>query len=429
MLAFASSLRVVPLSPGRALANRSSLRSYGPSGGRNRLPGGQDVFCRVVVPVMLGRTFRAAPAPHIQRQRFRYKPAATAPLRGGKKPVNFYHSSSVPLGFVDQLPGDLMPAAIADRFGKPRVGHHVAHTEVLEIDRLVLANDPGGCFVREIFSAVVNLRVKPGHLMPGFEPVGRAFLLFCKPTLEESQPSFVFSRVARVADPGSIRESHRAVDAQVNTYACRCLRQLLNRLVQTQGDKVASRWVPAQRDSRRVRSEIAAPFNLELSQPGDGQAPIRRVPGKAGTSILGRLLSVFCLEGRVLRALLEELRKSALQMAKRLLQRNTGYFVQPVGFLRSLELGKGRAGLAVVDPFALVPCVGSHPQRPVIHVADAPECPGQDLFLFGGRVKPKTVAAKHLSHTNVLVCKIKLKTMRAAFIPLLKVWVSCRRSL
>jgi hypothetical protein len=27
------------------------------------------------------------------------------------------------------------------------------------------------------------------------------------------------------------------------------------------------------------------------------------------------------------------------------------------------------------------------------------------------------------------VCKIKLKTMRAAFIPLLKVWVSCRRSL
>src|SRR5438132_9691300 len=84
MLAFAHSLRVVPPSPERASANRSSLRSYGPSRGRNRLPGGQDVFGCVFVPVMFGQTFRTLPAPHIQRQRLCYEPAAAAPLRRGK---------------------------------------------------------------------------------------------------------------------------------------------------------------------------------------------------------------------------------------------------------------------------------------------------------------------------------------------------------
>jgi hypothetical protein len=123
MLAFANSFRVVPPSPGRALANRSSLWFYGPSRGRNRLPGGQDVFGCVFVPLMLGRAFWAPPAPHIQRQRLCYEPTAAAPLRRGKKPVNLYQGSSIPLGFVGELPGDLMPAAIADGFGKAAVGH------------------------------------------------------------------------------------------------------------------------------------------------------------------------------------------------------------------------------------------------------------------------------------------------------------------
>jgi hypothetical protein len=414
MLAFANSLRVVPPSPGRAMANRSSLRSYGPSRGRNRLPGGQDVFGCVFVPVMFGQTFGTLPAPHIQRQRFYYEPAATAPLRRGKKPVNLDEGSSVPLSFVGKLAGDFMPAAIANRFGKATVGHHVAHRQILKIDRLVLANDPGGCFVREIFSGIVNLRVKLGDLMLRLESIGRAFLLFCKPALQESQAGLVFSRIARVADPRSIREGHRAVDPQVDTDAgCRC-GQRVDRFIQTQGNKVAARWVPAQRHSRRARGKVPAPFNLELSQFGDSQDPVTRIPLKPGAGILGRLFAVFTLEDGVLRALFEELHKSALQMAKRLLNRNTGHLVQPFGFLGFLQLGKRRAGLAIGDALARVPCVGSQPKRPVVDVAYAPKCPGQDLLLFGCWVKAKTVAATHLSHTNILVCKINLKPFNGA---------------
>src|ERR1700757_4128342 len=103
MLAHAKCFRVVSPSLELASANRSSLRSYGSSRDRNRLPDGQDVFRCVFIPVMFRGTLGTLPAPHIQRQFFYNVPATTASLRGGKEPVNLDDRSSVPISFVGEL--------------------------------------------------------------------------------------------------------------------------------------------------------------------------------------------------------------------------------------------------------------------------------------------------------------------------------------
>src|SRR5271166_2261594 len=412
MLACAKVLRVVPPSLGRASTNRGSFWSYGPSRGRNRLPGGQDVFGCVFVTVMLRRTLWTLPAPHIQRQFFQYVAAATASLRRRKKPVDLDHGSSVLLGFVGELPGDLMPTTVANGFSKATVGHHVAHRQILKVNRLVLANDLSGCFMRKIFPGIVNLCVKLGDFLLRLFPIGRSFLFIGKTALQKRKPVFIFCGVSRIANSRPVRKGHRAVNTKVHAHASGGLRLFFNRFIQAKRNEVSARPVPTQRHRGGFRGEVSAPLHLEPPHFGNRQALIGSIPLETGSSVLGRLLLIFALECGVLGCLHEEIGKRSLEMSKGLLNRNARYLVKPLGFFGFFKFGQRGAGLAVVDPFALVPGVGSQPKSPIVDVPYATERLSQDSFLFSCRVNAKTVTAKHALHISIVICKINSKPFR-----------------
>src|SRR5208283_5604530 len=77
---------------------------------------------------------------------------------------------------------------------------------------VVIANDPGSCFVREIFSAIVNLSVELRYFAFGFCAIGRSFSLLGQSTLQSREPRFVLRRVTRIAYSRSIRKGHGAID-------------------------------------------------------------------------------------------------------------------------------------------------------------------------------------------------------------------------
>ena len=305
MLACAKNFRVVSPSRERALANRSSLWSYGSSRDRNRLPDGQNVFSGVVVPVMFRGTFGTLPLPHIQRQFIYDVPATTAPLRGWEEPIDLNDGSSVPVGFVAQLPGYLMPTAIANCFGETTVSHHVARRQVFKVDRLVLANDPGSCFVREIFSGIINLGMQFCDLDLGLGPILRSPLLLRKSPLKGCQLLFVLCRVARVPDTGSIRERQSPIDPEINPHTRCCFRKLVDWFIQPQRNEVAARTVSTQSHGRRVGCKRSAPLYLESAKLCDSQVALYGVPLETGSSILSGLLSVLCFERWVFRYLLK----------------------------------------------------------------------------------------------------------------------------
>ena len=371
---------------------------------------------------MLRRAFGTLPGPHIQRQLFYDAPATTASLRGRKEPVDLGYRSSVPLGFVGKLAGDLIPTAIANRFREATVSHHVAHGQVFKVDRLVIANDPGSCFVREIFSAIVNLSVELRYFALGFCAIGRSFSLLGQSTLQSREPRFVLRRVTRIAYSRSIRKGHGAIDSKIYPHGSGCLWKLFDCLIQAQRHEVATRLVSTQCHGRRVRRELAAPLDLDRTELSYCQGTSTSVPLKTGSSIFSRLLSVFFLKRGVFGDFLEEVGKSALQVAKGLLHRNTRHLVEPLSFLGLFQLRQRRARRVIIDSPSFVPRIGSHTERPIVDVPHASKRLSQDLFLLSRWVKAKSVSKLHFPQTSMLTRKVynnPRPTAAVGFFPLL----------
>lgn len=97
--------------------------------------------------------------------------AIGAELAGRKRRSYDRYLSPVPCGFVLQLPPEFRPTGVGNTFSQAMILLHVLHTQVLQADHLVLANQPGGQLVQEVHPGVSHLLVEPGHLQPGLLPV------------------------------------------------------------------------------------------------------------------------------------------------------------------------------------------------------------------------------------------------------------------
>ena len=62
--------------------------------------------------------------------------ATRARFTGRVEPINLDHGSPVPGRFVLQLPHELAPAHVGNRFGQGGVLHHVLDRQALDHDRL-----------------------------------------------------------------------------------------------------------------------------------------------------------------------------------------------------------------------------------------------------------------------------------------------------
>src|SRR5579863_3803443 len=102
--------------------------------------------------------------------------ATRARFTGRVEPINFDHGSPVPGRFVLQLPHELAPAHVGNRFCEGRVPHHVLDSKALDHDRLVLTNQFGRKLMLIVFSSISYSRVDFGHPPPLLCSVLRSLL-------------------------------------------------------------------------------------------------------------------------------------------------------------------------------------------------------------------------------------------------------------
>src|SRR5260370_15469721 len=136
-------------------------------------------------------------------------------FRGWVAPVNFGKSTPVPRSFVLQLPDELTPAYIADRFCQGVVLDHVLDGQTLDTYDLVLAYDVDREFVLIVSSSISNPSMDTSNLATGFLTVLRPFLLLGLTALCPCQLLFIFGKECGIAMGLSIRGDDHRLETQV----------------------------------------------------------------------------------------------------------------------------------------------------------------------------------------------------------------------
>jgi hypothetical protein len=144
----------VPVSRPAARPGKLPGRSDAGSAGKRRQPGGSDVDRGVDIPVMPGTAMRALPLTDMQRQARRQPPAPRARLGRRIPAIDHDKVPPVPVALVLQHDPQLPPGRVGDGAGQVMVADQVPHAQVLDHDRLVIADEPGRELAQEISAAV-----------------------------------------------------------------------------------------------------------------------------------------------------------------------------------------------------------------------------------------------------------------------------------
>jgi hypothetical protein len=131
--------------------------------------------------------------------------------------VNLDQGSSVPLGFVFQLPDELTPTDITDSFRKAVVSDHVLDCQTLNANHLVFVDDACRELVLVVSSAVIDPRMDFGDFEACLVAVLRAFLFPGMPSLHFCQLLLILGKIAWIADGRTRGKSDHRLDAQVKT--------------------------------------------------------------------------------------------------------------------------------------------------------------------------------------------------------------------
>jgi len=103
-------------------------------------------------------------------------PAVGASFRTGEPSVNLEKSTTVPLALVLQLSDQLSPRAIVNSKGQLVILDQILHCQILNRNRLVLADQLSGELVKKIFSRISNFLMHFSHFESRFLSIERAFL-------------------------------------------------------------------------------------------------------------------------------------------------------------------------------------------------------------------------------------------------------------
>src|SRR6266516_6156725 len=114
---------------------------------------------------------------------------------GGRIPlVNLDQSSTVPRRFVFQLPDELTPTNVRDRFGQAVVFDHMLDLQTLDAYDLVFAYDASRELMLIVSSSIGNLLMDASDFETSLVPVLGAFFLFRMPSLFLCQFLFIRGR-------------------------------------------------------------------------------------------------------------------------------------------------------------------------------------------------------------------------------------------
>jgi len=205
---------------------------------------GQDVLSGVQVPVVQGAAGGARPVPCSQGKLRKEVSAVGAQFRRREEPVNDHQGPPIPGGLVLQLPAELAPPGITDRFREVVVANHVPHRQILNDDQIVAANHASAGLVEEVPAGVGDPGIRfrdPGF---GLAPVLRSLGLAGHHPLVAGQSLFLAAQDLRMRDPFTVGGDHEVLEPKVDANGRPNWGQCFDVLVDEHGDMPASGGVP-----------------------------------------------------------------------------------------------------------------------------------------------------------------------------------------
>lgn len=323
-----------------------------------------------------------------------------APMTGLRRripAVDFDQGSSVPLGFVFQLPDQFGPSYIRDGFSKLVIFDHILNSQALDANHLVFVNNARRELMLVISSPILDTSMNTGNFETGFVPVLRSLLFLGMPTLGFCQPLLILSKIAGIADTFTRGKSNHRLNAKIETNHFVDHRQGLHILLYQDRDKIAVGTIlgDGDRTGLSILGERSMPVDIQGSihfcQSQCGPIPLQSVSG-----VGSRLRMLLFLERGVFGTSLKEVLETFVQVPERLLKRHARDICEPR--ILFLEVRQQSSKIVVGKLHPAFVGSGTHVESPIIDEAAAPERLRKETLLFIGRIEPILVRPLGLTH-------------------------------
>ena len=372
----------------------------------HRVPHGENITGGVFVPIV-GSAARACPFTDAQRHLFLQRAALAAHFAAREPAVDFDHGLSVHGGFGLNHPDGVTDSGIAQAAGELVVFKHPAQVQIFDADHIESGNKAPRQLGRGILSGVGDLLVQYSN--PLFLPLiaVRALHLAGQRLLLALHAPLVAIHVLRIGDTLACGQRSKSADSEVNANGLPGFWQQRRVDINHQRHEVFAARLADDGYRSRINWDMLGPLDLQRAKLRYQQPLIANLEPESRPGVVRRLLAVLAFEGRVASALLEEIGERGLQVAQRLLSRDTGDIVQPSRFWLLLELCQRRAGLRIIHPLAALERFGPLIKAPVVDKPNAAERLGKRFGLLIGGVASECPSLFHVLHASIVSCKLQ----------------------
>jgi len=261
---------------------------------------------------------------------------------------------------------------------------HPDYVQSFDKDRLVLADDLCGEFLKRVSPGVADFGVESGYFQSGLLAIVTALDLARQAALKPLQSLFSPDERARIFELFALAGRGQRLNANVYAYFGFGLLKWLDVGFDQNADKMASSCVSADGKAKDfcILRQQTTPRNIER-RGVLGQRDLSISKAKSIGGIARRLAVASGFEFGILRSLLEEIREGGIEIAERLLKNNRTD-LRKKGPVRLLfPLGKFRCGFVIANGFLLLPPGrGAQLQCLIVNIPGATEGSGQLLGLF-----------------------------------------------
>lgn len=397
------------------------MQIYTSSTSCNRVPHGQNIPGSVLVPVVRGPAV-ARPLPDGQWHGRLQGSARRTHLAAREPAVDLDHGLAVHRRFRFDSPDRVSDTGIAQAAGKAVVFYHAAQVEVFDANRVVSGDDAPRQFLRRVAARVGDLFMHTRHALALTLVSIRALHLAGKGLLLAFQLPLVAVRVLRVRNTFAGGQGGQPGNAEVDADILSSCRQWRRRDINDQRHEVAATRLANNCHSGRIDWDMLGPFHLERPNLRQEQPLIADFELERGTGVFGGLFAILALERRVAGAFVEEVFERCLQVAKCLLGRNAGDFIQPYEVGIAFERRERSARLIVVHALAALKSCGALSEKPIVDEPRAPERLGKMLLLLWRRVAAECPSLFHAY--NYAIFLVNQQHKERAFLPGLNAGVS-----
>lgn len=315
--------------------------------------------------------------------------------------VDLDHRSAIPEAFVAKHRNEVTPSSIGYGPCQFSVLHHVSDTQIFDTYHLVLADDLRRNFVQIVLPSMAHGRMSAGDFHIRLRSVFRSFLFLCGTALQPNQFFKPLTKVTRIINLLTSRESGQVGNTEINT----------NRLAARRWGSVCSRFTSNIPTAIRFANngygtrqffQGARPNNVQrfrhLRQPKKSISIF-----KCSFCELRRLASVLATKARIARRFLKKSFIRRFKMSERLLQRNTGYLLQPRKFRLGLQFCQHRVSLNIAAIlFSFCPSLFTHFTGAVIDEASTAKRLRKQFSLLLGRIETITITT--MEKHNIYSC-------------------------